>query len=152
MLKMVAPIRMNITNEDSRVVEASACLSSDQDRRPRSRAMMSAPTAPMAPPSVGEATPRKMVPSTRKMSSSGGISTKVTRSASLDRSPRPVRRLAEAISQATKAPPQAATTTFSSVGTDSTRWPSHQLWMSAMCDSSTHATRAEITSTATSEG
>jgi hypothetical protein len=45
-------------------------------------AMISAPSAPMAPPSVGVAMPRKMVPSTRKISTSGGISTKVTCSAS----------------------------------------------------------------------
>ena len=31
------------------------------------------PTAPMAPPSVGVAMPRKIVPSTRKISASGGI-------------------------------------------------------------------------------
>ena len=36
---------------------------------------------PVADASVGVAMPRKMVPSTRKISSSGGISTKVTRSA-----------------------------------------------------------------------
>ena len=46
--------------------------------------MISAPSAPIAPPSVGVAMPRKMVPSTRKISASGGISTKVTRSAIFD--------------------------------------------------------------------
>ena len=49
--------------------------------------MTSAPVAPIAPPSVGVATPRKMVPSTRKISASGGISTKVTRSAMRDSRP-----------------------------------------------------------------
>ena len=49
--------------------------------------MISAPSAPIAPPSVGVATPRKIVPSTRKISTSGGISTKVTRSASRDSRP-----------------------------------------------------------------
>ena len=43
-----------------------------------------APTAPMAPPSVGVATPMKMVPRTRKMSSSGGTITNTTCSASAD--------------------------------------------------------------------
>ena len=35
--------------------------------------MTIAPLAPIAPPSVGVATPRKIVPSTRKISTSGGI-------------------------------------------------------------------------------
>ena len=52
--------------------------------RPFAAAMTSAPTAPMAPPSVGVAMPRKMVPSTRKISASGGISTMITCWASLD--------------------------------------------------------------------
>ena len=37
-----------------------------------------APDAPMAPPSVGVATPMKIVPSTRKIRNSGGTITKVT--------------------------------------------------------------------------
>ncbi len=49
--------------------------------------MISAPVAPMAPPSVGVAMPMKMVPSTRKISASGGISTKVTFSAIFDNRP-----------------------------------------------------------------
>ena len=49
--------------------------------------MISAPVAPIAPPSVGVATPRKIVPSTRKMRASGGISTNVTRSAIFDSRP-----------------------------------------------------------------
>ena len=53
----------------------------------RASAMISAPVAPMAPPSVGVATPRKIVPSTRKISASGGISTNVTCSASRDSRP-----------------------------------------------------------------
>ncbi len=48
---------------------------------------MSAPSAPIAPPSVGVAMPRKMVPSTRKISTSGGMSTKVTCSVRRDSSP-----------------------------------------------------------------
>ena len=46
--------------------------------------MTSAPTAPIAPPSVGVAMPRKIVPSTRKISASGGISTMMTCCASRD--------------------------------------------------------------------
>ncbi|MCY1305774.1 hypothetical protein D9M70_555980 [compost metagenome] len=46
--------------------------------------MISAPTAPIAPPSVGVAMPRKMVPRTRKISAKGGISTMMTCWASLD--------------------------------------------------------------------
>ncbi|GAO26991.1 TRAP transporter [Alicycliphilus sp. B1] len=102
-----------------------------------------APMAPMAPPSVGVATPRKMVPSTRKISSSGGISTKVTRSASLDSRPRRVTRLASAISQATKVPPHMATTIFSSVGTDSTSSPCHQVCTASMFCASTTATAVD---------
>ncbi len=75
---------MNSTKDDSRVVEASACLITSSDSRPFTAAMISAPTAPMAPPSVGVAMPRKMVPSTRKISASGGISTMITCCASLD--------------------------------------------------------------------
>ena len=41
----------------------------------------------MAPPSVGVATPMKIVPSTRKISASGGTMTKMTCSASTDNSP-----------------------------------------------------------------
>ncbi len=44
----------------------------------RASAIRIAPVAPIAPPSVGVAMPRKIVPSTRKISASGGISTKVT--------------------------------------------------------------------------
>ena len=44
----------------------------------------------MAPPSVGVATPMKIVPSTRKIRKSGGTMTKVTCSASADRKRKPV--------------------------------------------------------------
>ena len=50
----------------------------------------------MAPPSVGVATPMKMVPSTRKMSASGGTMTKVTSCAMFDRRPSLRKRLASA--------------------------------------------------------
>ena len=97
----VEPIRMNITKLDSRVVLTSACLSRAMFNRLRATAITSAPTAPIAPPSVGVATPRKMVPSTRKISTSGGIRTKVTCSASLDSSPIRVTRLMIASASAT---------------------------------------------------
>jgi hypothetical protein len=48
-----------------------------QDSRRFIAPRMSAPEAPMAPPSVGVATPMKMVPSTRKIRNSGGTMTKV---------------------------------------------------------------------------
>ena len=69
---------MNTTKVVSLAVLSIACLSSDHDRRRRTSAISTAPIAPIAPPSVGVATPRKIVPSTRKISASGGISTKVT--------------------------------------------------------------------------
>ncbi|MCY1355194.1 hypothetical protein D9M69_416050 [compost metagenome] len=61
-----------------------ACWVSFRSRRRFISASTSAPSAPMPPPSVGVATPMKMVPSTRKISASGGISTKVTFSAMCD--------------------------------------------------------------------
>ncbi len=73
---------MNTTKEVSLAVEFIACLSSAQLRRRLMSASASAPVAPIAPPSVGVAMPRKIVPSTRKMSASGGISTKSTRATS----------------------------------------------------------------------
>ena len=69
---------MNITKEDSRVVEASAWRITSSESRRLTAARKSAPTAPMAPPSVGVAMPRKMVPRTRKMSASGGMRTMIT--------------------------------------------------------------------------
>ena len=72
---------MKTTNEVSLAVVFIAWRNRLIDRRRRTSAIASAPLAPMAPPSVGVATPRKIVPSTRKISASGGISTKVTRSA-----------------------------------------------------------------------
>ncbi len=63
-----------------------------------------APIAPMAPPSVGVATPMKIVPSTRKISSSGGTMTNTTCSASADRRRGPLARLtAQLMAAATMA-------------------------------------------------
>ncbi len=69
---------MNTTNVVSLAVLSIACFNSDHDSRLRASAIRIAPVAPIAPPSVGVAMPRKIVPSTRKISASGGISTKVT--------------------------------------------------------------------------
>ena len=69
---------MNTTNVVSLAVLSIACFSSDQESRLRTSAIRIAPVAPIAPPSVGVATPRKIVPSTRKIRASGGISTNVT--------------------------------------------------------------------------
>src|SRR4051812_50027001 len=78
---------MNTTKEVSLAVVFIAWRSNENDRRRRASAIASAPVAPMAPPSVGVATPRKMVPSTRKMSASGGVSTNGPRSPMRGRSP-----------------------------------------------------------------
>jgi hypothetical protein len=48
--------------------------------------------APMAPPSVGVATPMKIVPSTRKIRNSGGTMTKVVCCAIVERKRKPVSR------------------------------------------------------------
>ncbi|MNL30708.1 hypothetical protein D3C87_1524610 [compost metagenome] len=77
---------MKITKADSFSVDSIACLVRLRFRRPLIIASTSAPSAPMPPPSVGVAMPRKIVPSTRKISASGGISTNVTFSAMFDSS------------------------------------------------------------------
>ena len=58
----------------------------------------------MAPPSVGVATPMKIVPSTRKMRNSGGTMTKVVCCAICDSKRMPVKR---AMSQFTTATAKA---------------------------------------------
>src|SRR4051794_1207171 len=80
-LKTVEPMRMKTTKEESFAVVSIAWRKRLQSRRLLMRARMSAPVAPIAPPSVGVATPMKIVPSTRKISASGGVSTQTTRSA-----------------------------------------------------------------------
>ena len=62
---------------------------------------MSAPLAPMAPPSVGVATPMKIVPSTRKIRNSGGTMTKVVCCAMWDRKRKPRKRLVTQFTTAT---------------------------------------------------
>ncbi len=81
-LKTVEPMRMNITKLVISAVDSSACLSSEKESLRLTSAMAIAPEAPIAPPSVGVATPRKMVPSTRKISTSGGIMVVKTRPSS----------------------------------------------------------------------
>ena len=49
------------------------------DMRPRAKASRIAPTEPIAPASVGVATPRKIDPSTIRIRISGGIITSATR-------------------------------------------------------------------------
>ena len=112
----VEPIRMNTTKHDSLVVVSMACLSRFSDRRLRTSAIAIAPTAPIAPPSVGVATPMKMVPSTRKIRNSGGIITKVTRSASADSHPSRSSLLASAMTKADTPQISMVSTMRSSTG------------------------------------
>src|SRR5690625_6490653 len=69
-LKMVEPTKMNTTKHDRRVVLAMAWPNSLKLSRPRLNAMIMAPTAPIAPPSVGVATPITIVPTTHKIQNS----------------------------------------------------------------------------------
>ena len=75
----VEPIRMNITIAVMRMVDSIACRISVQVRRRCSAASTIAPTAPIAPASVGVAMPRKIVPSTRKISTTDGTMPHSTR-------------------------------------------------------------------------
>jgi hypothetical protein len=76
-----------------------------------------APVAPIAPPSVGVATPMKMVPSTRKIRNNGGTMTKVTCCASFDRKRKPVvlssTQFSTAAEKATTMPTAITSTTKS---------------------------------------
>ena len=107
---------MNTTNAVSLAVVSMPCFSSFHDSRLRASAMISAPVAPIAPPSVGVATPRKIVPSTRKISASTGISTNTTRSASCDRSLSFSSLPISAAKNANAVPTDVATTMISSSG------------------------------------
>ena len=72
-----------------RMVMAIASRTSGHVRRRCSAARSMAPTAPMAPASVGVASPMKMVPSTRKIRAIDGIMPRSTRRTSgQPRSPR----------------------------------------------------------------
>ena len=120
-LNTVAPTRMNSTKHDSFMVESMAWRSNLKSMRRRAIAITRAPMAPMAPPSVGVAMPRKIVPSTRKISPSGGISTNVTRSAMRESRPSLVALLSTAAKKATPTPTHMDTTIFSSSGVPSGR-------------------------------
>ena len=71
--KQVEPTRMNTTMAVMRMVDCIPCRTSGQVSRRCSAASTIAPTAPMAPASVGVARPMKIVPSTRKISTTEGI-------------------------------------------------------------------------------
>ncbi len=121
-LNTVEPIRMNSTKQDSLAVLSSACLSKSKLSWRRAVAMIRAPNAPIAPPSVGVAIPRKIVPRTRKIRTRGGISTNVTRSESKDSNPSFVRRFANASPSAVKAAIVIDITSTSSVGASPSRF------------------------------
>src|SRR4249920_1193337 len=94
---MRAPTKMKTTNDDSLAVDSTADLSRARlnllglrSSHLLKMASRIAPDAPMAPPSVGVATPMKIVPSTRKIRNSGGTITKVTCCASNDKNLKPV--------------------------------------------------------------
>jgi hypothetical protein len=69
----VAPMRMTNTMLVSRTVWSIVACRLRRFSRRLTAARAIAPTAPIAPASVGVATPRKIVPSTRKIRTSGGI-------------------------------------------------------------------------------
>ena len=73
---------MKITKLVMVAVDSTACFIRPQSSLRFISARMMAPLAPIAPPSVGVATPMKIVPSTRKISTSGGIRQVNTLSAS----------------------------------------------------------------------
>ena len=85
----VEPIRINSTKDDNFAVASNACFSKGNCKRRLNHANNSAPVAPMAPPSVGVAMPRKIVPSTKKINNNGG--TKVAAACNAKRLPRRVR-------------------------------------------------------------
>ena len=138
-LNTVAPIRMKSTKQDKRMVESMAWRISLRSMRPRMSAMISAPTEPMAPPSVGVAMPRKIVPSTRKIKASGGISTKVTRSAMRDSNPSLVTLLTRDAKKAAPTPTHIEVTMISSSGTASPRHLANPMAPRTDSTTSTHS-------------
>src|SRR6202008_4803125 len=94
--KIRAPTRMKTTNAESLAVDSMADFKRVQLNRLGLRSSQRlkiasniTPLAPIAPPSVGVATPMKIVPSTRKIRNSGGTITNVTCSAMWDRQRKP---------------------------------------------------------------
>ena len=96
--------------------------------------MISAPSAPIAPPSVGVAMPRKMVPSTRKISTSGGISTKVTCSVRRDSRPILKNLLTSASASASSEATVIDRMKISSPGAGSSRPTSGLITLWCTCD------------------
>ena len=115
-MKIVEPTKIKITKLVSFVVDSIACLSSVKFKRPRDQANTMAPTAPMAPPSVGVATPIKIVPSTKNINNKGGTITKTTREVIFDSKPVPNSLSAKAKANITKPHSKRLTTIFSSIG------------------------------------
>ena len=81
---------MKTTKAESFAVDSVACRIRSQFSRRLAAPRMSAPAAPIAPPSVGVAMPMKIVPSTRKIRNSGGTITNVVCCAICDRKRNPV--------------------------------------------------------------
>ena len=77
--KTVDPIRMKMTIAVSRMVDSMPSRISFQLSRLCMAASTIAPTAPIAPASVGVARPRKIVPSTRKIRTIEGTMPQSTR-------------------------------------------------------------------------
>src|SRR5258708_32809861 len=100
---------MKTTKVESFAVVSIAWRISGRDRRRRTRAIASAPDAPMAPPSVGVAQPRKIVPRTRKINASGGEGAERNRPARGGRRPR-LYKPARAGPAGPRPPPPAART------------------------------------------
>src|SRR5467141_23788 len=93
---------MKTTKADSFAVDSVACRTRSQLSRRLAAPRMSAPVAPIAPPSVGVAMPRKIVPSTRKIRNSGGTITNVVCCAIAERKRNPVSLSMIQFSTATK--------------------------------------------------
>ena len=79
---------MKIAKEASLQVLCVAWRRRSRLRRPFTKARTSAPDAPIAPPSEGVATPRKIEPSTRTIRASGGSIASATRRAKCARPPK----------------------------------------------------------------
>ena len=142
---------MNSTNDASLAVFSSAWFINFLSKRLRLTAKIKAPKAPMAPPSVGVATPKKMVPKTKKIRIRGGISTKVTCSAKRDNKPIRVTLFTRAKLKATKEAMVMDMITTSSPGDSCVR--SSQAVMMASCDeaqakpATVHTTKRNIKDT-----
>ena len=121
---------MNTTKQDNFTVVLSACFSSPKLRRPVcAHRHHRGADGPIAPPSVGGGDARKIVPSTRKMSTAAGSARK-SRSAMRQR-PQPGQLVDHGRDERDQARTNAATTIVSSSGTESRRLPFHQVSLMA---------------------